>query len=99
MDKVSMLQNGKWKADVWKPKSYIVKMENGRSYRRNQTHLIKTIEGSYDNTIIGLDDTGNVDFDLSNTIKEETNLQENTGMSSSGDKTDETAAYKSGNVV
>ena len=44
---VRMLRDGKWepatvlkKAD--KPRSYILKIENGRTYRRNRSHIMKT---------------------------------------------------------
>ena len=44
---VRMLRDGKWepvtvlkKAD--EPRSYILKIENGRTYRRNRSHIMKT---------------------------------------------------------
>ena len=55
---VRMLRDGKWepatvleKAD--EPRSYILKTENGRTYRRNRNHILKTEinEGTHDKNI------------------------------------------------
>lgn len=73
-------------------------MESGRSYRRNQTYLMKTKEWNYDNIRESADDD-NEDFDLSNSIKLKNNLQESTEMRTSDDNTVEVVANNSRNVV
>ena len=61
-EKVRMFRNGKWEPatvleKLSEPRSYTVKIENERTYRRNRKHLFKT-ETDDDQTIEISDDDG-----------------------------------------
>ena len=60
-ERVRILKDNRWRPAVvikecQEPRSYEVEMENGRSYRRNRSHLMKTSKGNHEDKITIPDD-------------------------------------------